>query len=76
MVPDRPDQRALLASVTTPVLVVAGDEDATFPVAETAAMARAIPDAETVVLDGVAHLAGLENPGLVNGLIEDFVFGG
>lgn len=76
VVPDRPDQRALLASVTTPVLVVAGDEDATFPVAETAAMARAIPDAETVVLDGVAHLAGLENPGLVNGLIEDFVFGG
>lgn len=28
-----------------------------------------------VVLDGLAHLAGLENPSLVNTLIEDFVFG-
>jgi 3-oxoadipate enol-lactonase len=26
------------------------------------------------VLDGVAHLAGLENPPLVNKLIEEFVF--
>jgi 3-oxoadipate enol-lactonase len=73
VVPDRPDQRALLSRVTTPVLVVAGDEDATFPVDETAAMARAIPGAQMVVLDGVAHLAGLENPTLVNALIEDFL---
>lgn len=76
VVPDRPDQRSLLATIATPVLVVAGEEDATFPVEETAAMARAIPGARTVVLDGVAHLAGLENPGLVNELIQDFVFGG
>jgi len=75
VVPNRPDQRALLAGVTTPVLVVAGDEDATFPLEETAAMADAIPGARLVVLDGVAHLAGLENPALVNALIGDFVFG-
>lgn len=75
VVPDRPDQRALLSQVTAPVLVVAGDEDATFPVAETAAMARAIPGAQMVVLDGVAHLAGLENPALVNALIGDFLSG-
>ncbi len=76
VVPDRPDQRALLSQVTTPVLVVAGDEDATFPLQETTAMAHAIPGARMVVLDGVAHLAALENPGLVNTLIGDFVFGG
>ena len=75
VVPNRPDQRGLLARVSTPVLVVAGAEDATFPLAETAAMADAIPDAGIAVLDGVAHLAGLENPPLVNKLIEDFVFG-
>jgi 3-oxoadipate enol-lactonase len=73
VVPARPDQRSLLAGVKTPVLVVAGIEDATFPVAETRAMADAIPGARFVVLDGVAHLAGLENPTLVNELIEDFV---
>src|SRR5262249_49908921 len=60
VVPARPDQRKLLANVRTPVLVVAGIEDATFPVDETRAMADAIPGARFVVLDGVAHLAALE----------------
>jgi 3-oxoadipate enol-lactonase len=74
VVPARPDQRELFGRISTPVLVVAGSEDATFPVSETLAMADAIPDARSVVLDGVAHLAGLENPQLVNDLIEGFVF--
>lgn len=74
VVPQRPDQRALLSDVRTPVLVVAGAEDATFPVAETLQMADAIPGAATAVLDGVAHLAALENPRLVSALIKDFVF--
>ena len=74
MVPARPDQRSLFAKISTPVLVVAGAEDATFPLPETIAMAQAIPDAAVAVLEGVAHLAGLENPPLVNKLIEGFVF--
>jgi len=73
VVPRRPDQRALMSKVRTPVLVVAGVEDATFPVPETMAMADAIPDGAVAVLDGVAHLAALENPSLVNKLIGDFV---
>jgi 3-oxoadipate enol-lactonase len=73
VVPRRPDQRALLARITTPVLVVAGIEDATFPNAETKAMADAIPGAAHTVLDGVAHLAALEDPARVNRLIEDFL---
>jgi 3-oxoadipate enol-lactonase len=73
VVPLRPDQRALLARVTTPVLVVAGAEDATFPNHETKAMADAIPGATFVVLDGVAHLAGLEDPALINALVKDFL---
>jgi 3-oxoadipate enol-lactonase len=73
VVPRRPDQRALLGTITTPVLVVAGVEDATFSNPETKAMAEAIPGAEFVVLDGVAHLAALEDPALVNQLIENFL---
>ena len=76
VVPTRPDQRSLFAKISTPVLVVAGAEDATFPLQETAAMAEAIPGARLAVLDGVAHLAGLENPPLVNKVIEEFVFRG
>src|ERR1700722_3658871 len=74
VVPARPDQHALLSRVTTPVMVVAGDEDATFPLPETTAMAEAIPGAAITVLEGVAHLAALENPAVVNALIEEFVF--
>lgn len=73
VVPRRPDQRALLSAVKTPVLVVAGAEDATFGLPETIAMAEAIPDAAVAVLDGVAHLAALEDPGAVNTLIGEFV---
>ena len=73
VVPRRPDQRALLGRITTPVLVVAGVEDATFPNPETKAMADAIPGSSFVILDGVAHLAALENPVLVNQLVGDFL---
>jgi 3-oxoadipate enol-lactonase len=59
--------------VATPVLVVAGAEDATFPLTETIAMAEAIPGAAIAVLEGVAHLAALENPSVVNTLIEQFL---
>jgi 3-oxoadipate enol-lactonase len=62
-----------LGGITTPVLVVAGVEDATFPNSETKAMADAIPGAEFVALDGVAHLAALEDPATVNQLIENFL---
>lgn len=71
----RPDQGALLARVTSPVLVVAGAEDSTFPVAETRAMADSIPGASFTVLDGVAHLAALEDPARVNELLDAFLFG-
>ncbi|MCW2689001.1 MAG: putative hydrolase or acyltransferase of alpha/beta superfamily, partial [Mycobacterium sp.] len=62
--------------VRTPVLVVAGTEDATFPLTETIAMADAMPGAAMAVLEGVAHLAALENPPLVNTLTEEFLFPG
>ena len=74
VVPARPDQRALLGGITTPVLVVAGAEDATFPPREAIAMADAIPNASIRVLDRVAHLAGLEDPTVVSSLVDEFLF--
>ncbi|NWC94487.1 alpha/beta fold hydrolase [Pseudomonas sp. IPO3778] len=73
VVPKRPDQRGLLAGIRTPVLVVAGEEDRTFAVAQTRAMAQVIPGAAFVVMKRTAHLAALENPDEVNGLIEGFL---
>ena len=74
MVPARPDQHALLGTITAPVLVVAGAEDATFPVAETRAMAESMRNASVTVLDGIAHLAALEDPARVNGVLDAFLF--
>nr|WP_171974977.1 alpha/beta hydrolase [Mycobacterium colombiense] len=71
----RPDQRALLARVTSPMLVVAGAEDATFPVAETRVMADSIRGSSFTALDGVGHLAALEDPARVNQLLDAFLFG-
>jgi 3-oxoadipate enol-lactonase len=73
VVPRRPDQRELFGRIRTPVLVVAGAEDATFPVTETEAMADSIPGARFVVLEQSAHLAALESPAEVNALIDDFL---
>lgn len=73
VVPLRLDQTAPFGSITAPVLVVAGREDATFPVDELEAMAAAIPGSELVVLEGAAHLAALEVPEVVNGLVTDFL---
>lgn len=75
VVPARPDQHALLRTITAPVLVVAGAEDATFPVPETRAMAESIPGASFRVLDGIAHLAALEDPARVNDVLDAFLFG-
>jgi 3-oxoadipate enol-lactonase len=73
VVPARPDQRALLAGIRTPVLVVGGAEDVTFPPREARAMADVILNSSIRVLDGVAHLAGLEDPALVSSLVEEFL---
>jgi 3-oxoadipate enol-lactonase len=73
VVPRRPDQRPLLGRIRTPVLVVGGAEDATFPPRDAIEMAKGIPGASIRVLDGVAHLAGLENPPLVSALVEEFL---
>lgn len=70
----RPDQRELLGRIQTPVMVVGGAEDVTFPPRDAIEMAKAIPNASIRVLDGVAHLAGLENPALVSALVEQFLF--
>lgn len=58
----RPDSTPILARLKVPVLVLCGTDDVIVPVAESRAMAAAIPGAKLVELDGHAHLANLEQP--------------
>jgi 3-oxoadipate enol-lactonase len=73
VVPERRDQHALLGSIKSPVLVIAGEEDRTFSVAETRAMADAIPGSRFKLLPHVGHLAALEAPELVNAAVAEFL---
>lgn len=73
VVPQRIDRHQLLGAIRSPTLVIAGEEDRTFAVSETQAMAQAIPGAQFKVLNNVGHLAALEAPQRVNQEIERFL---
>jgi len=64
---------ARLREVTVPTLVVCGSADRITGVAEGEALARGIPEATLVVLDGVGHLANQEAPEAVNAWVASFV---
>jgi pimeloyl-ACP methyl ester carboxylesterase len=49
------ESRRSLGEIAVPTLVVHGDEDPLFPVGHAEALAREIPDAELLVLEGTGH---------------------
>jgi 3-oxoadipate enol-lactonase len=59
---DRPDSMSILERCAVPGLVITGEEDTIIPVAESEAMARALPRAQLVVLAAAGHLSSLELP--------------
>lgn len=58
------DQRADLASVAAPTLVLGGLEDQATPPEHSRLIAQAVPGARLVLLPGAAHLAVVERPGV------------
>lgn len=61
-----------LASIETPVLVMAGDGDL-IPLDHTASMFEALPNGQLAIIPGASHVAFMEKHDLVNRLIEDFL---
>ena len=70
---DREDSRETLATITVPVLVVVGEEDALTPPAEAEAIARAVPHARLVRIPGSGHLSPLERPREFDGALLAFL---
>ena len=68
----RVDATPWLSEIRVPTLVVCGQEDAIAPVAEMERIARAIPQAEFVVIPASGHMAPLEDPLHVNKAIRGF----
>ncbi len=69
----RPDSRPLLSRVRVPTLVLVGAEDALTPLAESVALANAIPDAQLQVIPNAGHLSNLEQPVAFNRALMGFL---
>ena len=67
------DLRDALPRLSLPTLVLAGGKDTNAPAPMMARMAARIPGAAYVCLDGVGHLAPMEQPALFNAALADFL---
>ncbi|MGC5703199.1 alpha/beta hydrolase [Pseudomonas sp. NFXW11] len=66
---------AELAKINTPVLIVDGDHDEAIKREHTEYMAATIPRAGLLILPNVSHFAFLQDPGLFNAALEQFLDG-
>ncbi len=67
------DGRSLAPLIQAKTLVLAGKEDLLFDVDTCTALARAIPDGQIVVLEGVAHSIHMESPRTFTECIVQFL---
>jgi 3-oxoadipate enol-lactonase len=64
------DQRAAIAAITAPTLVIAAAEDPATPPWQGAQIARAVRGARLTVVRGSAHLANYQTPGPVTAALQ------
>ena len=72
---DRPDDRATVASLGVPLLVVAGEADPMVSVATAQGLADAAPDGRCVIVPGAGHIVSREQPDVFNAALADFMEG-
>jgi 3-oxoadipate enol-lactonase len=70
---DRPDAGPWLGSIGVPTLVLVGRDDALTPPALAEPLAKGIPGARLVVLEGAGHLSNLERPEAFNAAVREFL---
>ena len=70
---DRPEVEGLLPSITCPVLVAVGSEDAWSPPAQHAAIAEIIPHATLTIVPGAGHMLPVEDPNALNAAIATWL---
>lgn len=70
---DRPDSTPLLATITVPTLIIAGEEDTLIPLDEATRLAAAIKGSKLVTIPGAGHLSNLEQPDAFNHALSAFL---
>ncbi len=61
-----------ISTITTPTLIVVGEEDVSTPVSSARRMAEKIPGSELIVIPHAGHICTVENPDAVNKALSDF----
>lgn len=64
---------AQLTAITTPMLILDGEEEEAIDIEHTKKMASLIPTAELVLMPGSGHFAMLEQPEVFNRIVLDFL---
>ena len=67
------DRAARIEEIRVPTLVIAGTEDRVYPAPIARDMARRIPGARLVEIEGCGHLSNLEQPERFNRVLMDFL---
>jgi pimeloyl-ACP methyl ester carboxylesterase len=67
------DRAAPIERIRVPTLVIAGEEDTVYPTTLARDMARRIPGAELLMMEGTGHLANLEQPERFNEAVWNFI---
>jgi 3-oxoadipate enol-lactonase len=67
------DLRKALGQIRIPTLVISGTKDKNAPAPMVKKMASFVPNATYVELEGVGHLAALEQPAEFNAVLDDFL---
>lgn len=62
-----------LPSVSVPTVVVAGSQDTILPPKLSVTLAAMLPNAQTIVVDGAAHLVPLDAPDRANAILLQFL---
>jgi 3-oxoadipate enol-lactonase len=73
---ERMDLRADLASISAPLLAIAGADDPTTTPDHLAAIADGVQDGRLLVIDEAAHLANVQQPAAINSAILAHLAGG
>jgi pimeloyl-ACP methyl ester carboxylesterase len=69
----RHSARDLLPSIAVPTLIIAGDQDGFTPPALSEELAKSIPGAELVMIEGGTHTAPIERPDIVKAAVDKFL---
>jgi pimeloyl-ACP methyl ester carboxylesterase len=67
------DARSEVAGINQPTLIICGEDDLMTPVKFSRYLAEKIHAAQIMVIPGAGHMVMLEKPGVVAGLIDEFL---